>query len=48
MDVNVINFKVEGQADSSTFGRLPIEIKDSEDLQRVMSAPGNERCLYKV
>ncbi len=48
MDVNVISLKVENQADSSSVCHLRIEVKDSEHLQRVMSALRNERGVYKV
>jgi GTP pyrophosphokinase len=48
MDVNVISLKVENQADTSSVCHLRIEVRDSRHLQRVMSALGNERGVYKV
>ena len=48
MDVNVISLKVEGQADRSSICHLLIEVKDSQHLQRVMSALRNEKGVYKV
>jgi guanosine-3',5'-bis(diphosphate) 3'-pyrophosphohydrolase len=48
MDVNVVSLKVENHADTSSVCHLRIEVKDSQHLQRVMSALRNEKGVYRV
>jgi len=48
MDVNVVSLQVAQQADRSSVCHLRIQVRDSDHLQRVMTALRNERGVYKV